>query len=59
LPVSELEKVNIFSDLDTLAFAQQQVSNLEQAMLSLAAQDDRLPLLVQLPGVGLITADGR
>jgi len=56
LPVSVLEKVNILSDLDTLAFAQQQVANLEQAMLSLAAQDERVPLLVQLPGISLITA---
>lgn len=56
LPVPALEKVRIQSDLDTLAFAQQQIENLEQALACQAAHDDRLPLLVQLPGVGWLTA---
>lgn len=56
LPVSPIERVRIQSDLDTLAFAQQQTENLEQALAALAAQDKRLPLLVQLPGVGWLTA---
>jgi len=56
LPVSSLEKVRIQSDLDTLAFARQQIENLEQALAAIAAQDERLFLLVQLPGVGWLTA---
>jgi len=56
LPVSTLEKVRLFSDLETLAFAQQQADNLENCLLSLAAQDERLPLLVQLPGISVVAA---
>jgi len=56
LPVSALERVRIQSDLDTLTFAQAQIANLEEALAALAAQDERLPLLVQLPGVGWLTA---
>jgi transposase len=56
LPVSPLEKVRIQSDLDTLAFAQAQIATLEEALAALAAHDDRLTLLVQLPGVGWLTA---
>jgi transposase len=56
LPVSPLEKVRLFSDLETLAFAQQQASNLENCLVSLAARDERLPLLVQLPGISVVAA---
>ena len=56
LPVSALEKVRLFSDLETLAFAQQQVDNLENCLVSLAAKDERLPLLVQLPGISVVAA---
>jgi transposase len=55
-PVAPLEKVRIQSDLDTLAFAQVQITNLEAALATLAAQEDRLIWLVQLPGVGWLTA---
>jgi transposase len=44
------------SDLDTLLFAWGQVALLEEAMATLASQDERSVLLLQLPGVGLITA---
>jgi hypothetical protein len=43
-------------DLDTLIFAQNQIKHLEKAMTALAAQDPRVVLLIQLPGIGLITA---
>jgi transposase len=56
LPVSPIEKVRIQSDLDTLTFAGQQIETLDQALAAIAAQDERLPLLVQLPGVGWRTA---
>jgi transposase len=56
LEISALEQTRIRCDLDTLVFAQTQVDLLEEAILALAAQDERVVLLLQLPGVGLITA---
>jgi transposase len=56
LPVSPLERARILCDLDTLAFAQQQVAHIDQSLVALAAQEERVMLLVQLPGVGLYTA---
>jgi transposase len=56
LPIHPIERVRTLSDLDTLAFARQQILILDQAISSLAAADDRLPLLLQLPGVSLLTA---
>jgi transposase len=56
LKVSPIEKVNIISDLDTLAFAQKQKNMLEEYMGKEAAGDERIALLIQIPGVGLLTA---
>jgi transposase len=56
LPLSELELVCIQSDLDTLTFAQAQVTRLEELLTKLAAQDERVPLLIQLPGVSIVAA---
>jgi transposase len=56
LPVSSIEKIRIQSDLDTLAFAQEQIDYLEEGWAALVAPDERLTLLVQLPGVGWRTA---
>ena len=56
LPVSAAEHTRINCDLDTLDFAQVQVKRLTQALAARAAQDDRVPLLVQLPGVSVVTA---
>jgi transposase len=56
LPISESEKAVAQSHLATLLFAQGQISYLEQRLGALAAEDDRVPLLVQLPGIGLIHA---
>ncbi len=50
------EDARIQCDLDTLAFAQTQIARLEETLTALAAQDERVVLLLQLPGVGLITA---
>jgi hypothetical protein len=44
------------ADLDTLAFAQSQKKALDQALGESAAKDERIPLLIQLPGIGLLTA---
>jgi transposase len=56
LPVSKLEAVRIQSDLDTLAFARAQLAQLEDTLLGLAAQDEVLLRLIQIPGIGLIIA---
>ena len=56
LPISMLEKVNLQSDLDTLDFATSQVSQLSDALTSLAAHDPRATRLMHIPGVGIITA---
>jgi len=56
LPFSAVERVRIQCDLETLVFAQAQVARLEEAQVAQAAQDERVPLLVQLPGISLIVA---
>jgi transposase len=56
LSVSAIEQLRITADLDTIAFAQKQVEKAEQALGEYAAKDERVPLLVQLPGCGLLTA---
>jgi transposase len=56
LDVSALERARIQCDLDTLVFAQKQVALLEETMTELAAQDERVVLLLQIPGIGMITA---
>jgi transposase len=56
LPVEPAERVRILSDLDTLLFAQQQIETLQNYLNSLAAHEPRLPLLLQLPGVNILTA---
>lgn len=56
LPVSPLERVRIHNDLDTLAFAQAQIASLEETLTTLAAHDERVLLLIQLPGISIVTA---
>jgi transposase len=56
LPLSETEQFLVRSDLDTLAFAQKQVGQAEECLQKESAQDERIPLLVQLPGVAMLTA---
>jgi transposase len=56
LDVTPVERVRIQSNLDTLAFAQSQIALFEETLTALAAQDERVLLLIQLPGIGLITA---
>jgi transposase len=56
LDISPIEHIRIQSDLDTLAFAQTQVAHLEEAILLVAIHDERVLFLIQLPGIGLITA---
>jgi transposase len=56
LPVSAVERFRLGSDLDTLVFANEQIKSLEALLGALAAEDERVPLLVQLAGFGLTTA---
>jgi transposase len=56
LPLTDLQRVNVLNDLDTLRFAQQQIASLTEVVQKLALQDERVPLLVQLPGIGLLSA---
>jgi transposase len=50
------EKTILLSNLDALAFARQQIALIETTLKGLAAQDERVPRLVQLPGIGMINA---
>jgi transposase len=52
--LSSLELCCLQSDLDTLEFARSQVVRLDRCLGEIAAQDARMPLLVQLPGIGLL-----
>ena len=56
LPLEPLEQFRLQSDLDTVAFVQQQKARLENCLAQQAAQDDRVPLLTQIPGIGFINA---
>jgi len=56
LPVTPLERARIQCDLETLAFAAAQIDRLEETLAQLAARDDRVPLLIQLPGINLVGA---
>jgi transposase len=56
LPISAIERVRMRCDLDTLAFAAEQRRQLEACIAELAAADPRVPLLIQLPGIGLIVS---
>jgi transposase len=56
LELSTTEKLLVCSDLDTLEFARKQVEQIEECLKQKCAQDERIPLLVQLPGVAMLTA---
>jgi transposase len=56
LNLTAAEQVRIQCDLTTLDCAQTQCAHIETLLKNLATQDERVPFLVQLPGVGLLTA---
>lgn len=56
LGLAPVEGMRIQSDLDTLAFARSQIAQLEEVLATLAAQDERVLWLIQLPGISLISA---
>lgn len=56
LPLSPLEKSILRSNLDTLEFAEGQIRLIEESLRVEAARDERVPLLVQLPGIAMLSA---
>jgi len=56
LPLSVTEQFLVHSDLDTLEFAQKQIAQVEEGLKKRSAEDERIPLLIQLPGVTMLTA---
>jgi len=55
LPLSPIEHSNVRCDLETLDFADRQVKHIEETLKHIAAQEERMPLLVQVPGISLVT----
>jgi transposase len=55
LPLGAAGLVQVENDLETLAFAQKQINRIEDVLAAQAAADERVGLLAQLPGFGLIT----
>jgi hypothetical protein len=56
LPVSPVEKLAIELDLETIDLADAQRDRLEALMTQEALADDRVPFLIQLPGISTIGA---
>jgi len=56
LALAPVEQVRIACDLSTLECARTQSAQIETLLTELAAQDERVVYLVQLPGVGVLTA---
>ncbi len=56
LSLGKLEKINLQSDLETLRFAENQLVRISSTMKELAAKDERVIRLIQLPGFGITTA---
>ena len=56
LPLSTIEKYIVQSDLETLTFAEKQIKTIEEVLRQEAAKDERVPLLIQLPGIAMLTA---
>ncbi len=56
LPVSASEQARVQADLATLDFAEQQIDRLTKALAQDAAHDQRIPLLVQLPGFSVVAS---
>lgn len=56
LPFTALELVRIQSDWEALEFAQEQIDLLEKHMGAWAVKDERVAMLFELTGLGLVTA---
>ncbi|MBI2955206.1 MAG: IS110 family transposase [Chloroflexi bacterium] len=51
-----LERTRIQGHLETLEFIEQQIVKVDASLAAATAPDPRLPLLIQLPGIGLVIA---
>jgi transposase len=56
LPLKPMERIRVQSDLDLLDFAQKQIGQIDDCINQQAAADEHIPLLIQLPGIGPLTA---
>jgi transposase len=56
LPVSPAEKLAVELDLETIDQAEAQIARIEAVMTREALADERLPFLVQLPGISTLGA---
>ena len=56
LPLSPVEMTRVQVALETLDFATRQRERYEAVLAQLAVGDERVPLLAQLPGIGLVAA---
>ncbi len=56
LPLGQLEKMNLQSDLETLQFAEKQQARLTEVMTKIAAENEQISRLLQLSGFGVIIA---
>jgi transposase len=56
LPIGSLEQVVLSCHLQTLRFARAQLLILEDCMKDIASRDPRIPFLIQLPGISIVSA---
>jgi transposase len=56
LPLSGVEQINVRCDWETVEFAEDQKQRLEEGIAQVAGHDERIPLLVQLPGIAMLGA---
>jgi len=56
LPLGQLEKMNLQSDLETLQFAKKQQLRLTEVMTRIAVETEQISRLLHLSGFGVITA---
>jgi len=56
LPIGQLEKMNLQSDLETLQFAETQLARLTGVMNKIAVENEHISRLLQLSGFGVVTA---
>lgn len=56
LPLSPVEKLSVRQWLDTLAFNQQHITEIETVMRQELLADERMPFLIQLPGISVVAA---
>jgi transposase len=56
LPLSPVEKLSVRQWLDTIEFNQKHIAEIEQVMTQELLADERMPYLIQLPGIGVVGA---